>query len=89
MKQVEWKFYFPDFCEDESDAVGRQYPDHYSAEDVAQCACEYHWSERDGWEAVERPFEIRVISPDGLNHTFTGEHVPSIDHNVKQKPSET
>lgn len=84
-----WQAYYPDDGETADDA--RILTTHWNRirifceEDAAQTACEYDYSNRDGWErTMEEPFSIVVIAPDGKETRWSGRHEPSVEHRVTE-----
>lgn len=81
-----WKFYYPDdgdTIEDASEAPSGSIR-HADAESVAQFACEFDYSDRDGWERRDEDFTIAVVAPDGTETRFIAHHEPSVEHYVRK-----
>lgn len=87
MKVQKWKAYYPCDGETAEDARAVEGAAIWDANSAAQAACKYDYSERDGWERADRPFDIVVIAPDGTETAFTGAHEPDIHHAVYEKSS--
>lgn len=85
---TDWRFYYPDDGETAEDAAHPDVPDWthiFDAEDVAQWAVEYDWSDRDGWECNrDREFPIAVIDKHGVETRWIGWNEPTVDHHVRE-----
>jgi len=81
--KVTWKFYYPEFFQDIEDAQTVDVPKWFSAENVAQHACQHHWDDHGGWEMVDQGFQIVVVSPEGGETKFEGRHESDIHHRVR------
>ncbi len=87
-----FRVYFPDDAEGPEDAHDLTcYPwvRVYDPDDAAELACEYDYSERDGWErdmsgGATRHFPMVIISPEGTETRYFGWHEPSIEHKTSR-----
>ena len=79
-----WQVYFPDDCEDASDArfiYSKPWDKIYDAEDAARKASELDYGERDGWtRGMDNRFAMVIVAPDGTESRWEGWHEASVDH---------
>lgn len=79
----EWSFYFPADGETKEDAIPTR-KNVRSADDAAREACEFDYSDRDGWERTDAAFDIVVVSPDGLEKPYHAWHEQTVEHRVRR-----
>ena len=85
-----WRAYYPEDGETADDARVIKPPvwrnlRFLDAEDAAEIACEYDYSNRDGWErTMGEVFGIVVIAPDGTETRWNAHHEATVTHNVEE-----
>lgn len=81
---AEWKFYFPDDGQTVENAVPIVTGHIMDAEHAAEEACDYDLSSREGHLRLDSPFNIAVISPEGGETVFVGQHEATIVSHVRE-----
>ena len=88
MIKTDWKAYYPDDDEtaDDADNIKIYYWQKIYDEDcAAKYACEWDYSNRDGWERTgEASFRIVIIDPEGTEHHFKAWHEPTIVYHAEK-----
>jgi len=87
-KKTGWSYYVVAHGETISDAsplLVYEWQTLYDAEAAAEHAAEDDWDNRDGWEAgVGEGPVITVVSPDGVETSFSTEREAVIEHSVTE-----